>query len=187
MQTAPIWETRSKCFCIYVKTWRRKRFSHWVTSTSTSSVWTALLTSTSKFNLTPNCWASKNGPDHSLTLSKTVAIVTNVKTPSPNVKTTEVKFLRWCQIESGLVFWCPWLGSTSKIDPLDVGVTNYEVDCTVINVFTLVTTSFSIDVDNNFFLCQRKGVFTLMTTSAFSDVDSSFSWRLQRKGFSHWS
>ncbi len=47
-----------------------KRFSHWVMSTSTSSLWTALLMSMSKFNLRPNCWVSRNGPDHSLTLSR---------------------------------------------------------------------------------------------------------------------
>ncbi len=37
--------------------------------------------STSKFNLTPNWWASQNSPDHSLTSSKKEAdAVTSVKT-----------------------------------------------------------------------------------------------------------
>ncbi len=40
----------------------------------------AFLTSTSKFNLTPNWWASENGPDHSLLSSKHVDAVTDVKT-----------------------------------------------------------------------------------------------------------
>ncbi len=39
-----------------------------------------VLTSTSKFNMTPNWWASQNGPGHSLMSSKNADAVTNVKT-----------------------------------------------------------------------------------------------------------
>ncbi len=80
----------------FVASLRRASPSQYVTSAASSSrgfhvgdvvmffltSTAGFLTSTSKFNLAPNWCGSKNGPDHSLTSSKKVDAVTNVKTAS---------------------------------------------------------------------------------------------------------
>ncbi len=51
-------------------------FSHWCRRRQNFDIDSRILTSTSQFNLTPNWWVSKSGPDYSLTSSK-------ILTPSP--------------------------------------------------------------------------------------------------------
>ena len=51
-----------------------KPFSHWYRGRQIFDVDSRILTSMSKFNLTPNWWVSKNSADHSLTSSRKVAV-----------------------------------------------------------------------------------------------------------------